>query len=206
MTKPDKKDQIIAAAEKLFGGVGYDSTSVRDICQEAKVNVAMINYYFGSKEGLLKEMIERKSLIMRGKLEAILHNPNMNCHEKLRTAVEGMIERMFSHRPFTLSVIREMTKINQPEMRKMILGLFLPNMELMREIIKMGIRKKEFRKVDAEFTICSITGTSWHVISTGDLILPGLEGSEIVTEDVLIYKERLLKHLNQLIQNHLVIE
>ena len=49
-TKPDKKDHIIAAAEKLFALRGYDSTSIRDICQEAEVNVAMVNYYFGSKK------------------------------------------------------------------------------------------------------------------------------------------------------------
>jgi len=203
MTKPDKKDQIIGAAEKLFAGVGYDSTSVRDICAEANVNVAMINYYFGSKEGLLKEMIERKSILMRGRMEALLQDKALTSHEKLRIAVEHMLERMFNHRPFTLSVIREMTKINQPEMRKMILGLFLPNMKLMREIIKTGIRKKEFRKVDVELMICTISGTAWYVISSGDLIIPGLEETEAVED---LYKQRLLKHLYQLIHNQLVIE
>jgi len=68
-TKPDKKDHILAAAQKLFALRGYDATSVRDICQEADVNVAMVNYYFGSKEGMFREMVVQKASFMRGKLE-----------------------------------------------------------------------------------------------------------------------------------------
>ena len=58
-SKTDKKDQIIASAQKLFALRGYDATSIRDICQDADVNVAMVNYYFGSKEGMFREMVEQ---------------------------------------------------------------------------------------------------------------------------------------------------
>lgn len=204
MSKLDKKDLIIEAAEKLFADVGYDSTSVRDICQVANVNVAMVNYYFGSKDGLLKEMIERKSAVMRGRLEALLQDSTLSNHDKMKLAIANMLDRMFMHRPFTLNVIREMTKLNQPEMRKMILALFLPNLKLLKELIRAGIKKKEFRKVDIEFTIASITGTCWHVISAGDLIIPRLEGKE-EDMDVSELRERLQEHLYQFIQHHLVI-
>lgn len=206
MRKPDKKDQIIEAAEKLFAAGGFDSTSVRDICQEAEVNVAMVNYYFGSKEGLLKEMIERKSVMMRGRLEALMQDKLLSEREKLQRAVESMVERMFTHRTFALSVIREMTKVNQPEIRRLILGLFMPNFQMLRELIKTGIRKKVFRKVDVEFTVSSFTGTAWFMISTGDLIIPELEGHAGKEVDINLYKERICKHFFQLIDNHLVIE
>lgn len=205
MQKPDKKDQIIEAAERLFAGVGYDSTSVRDICQEAQVNVAMINYYFGSKEGLLKEMIERKSAMMRGRLESLIQDKAMPEREKLQLVMSNMVDRMFTHRPFALSVIREITKVNQPEIRKMILGLFMPNFQFLRELIRTGIRKKQFRKVDVEFTVSSITGTIWYILSTGDLIIPELEGQNEKDPDINLYKERLCKHLFQIIDHHLVI-
>lgn len=205
MAKPDKKDQIVLAAEELFAAGGFDSTSIRDICKEAQVNVAMVNYYFGSKEGLLKEMIERKSAMMRGKLEALIQDRNLTEREKLQRAVENMVERMFTHRSFALSVIREMTKVNQPDIRRLILGLFMPNFQLLRELIKTGIRKKVFRKVDIEFTVSSFTGTVWFMISTGDLIIPALEGQTEKEQDIQVYKERICKHLFQLIDNHLVI-
>ena len=50
----DKQIAIINTAEKLFALNGFDGTSVRDIAHEAGVNLAMISYYFGSKEKLME--------------------------------------------------------------------------------------------------------------------------------------------------------
>ena len=49
----DKQIEILNVAERLFAEEGFDGTSVRDIAKNANVNVAMISYYFGSKEKLL---------------------------------------------------------------------------------------------------------------------------------------------------------
>ncbi|WP_431212540.1 TetR family transcriptional regulator [Puia sp. P3] len=54
----DKREHILTSAEKLFAEKGFDGTSVRDIAQLAGVNLAMISYYFGSKEKLLEALIE----------------------------------------------------------------------------------------------------------------------------------------------------
>ena len=46
------REDIIKAAVRLFSDKGYDNTTVRDICSEADVNVAAVNYYFKGKKGL----------------------------------------------------------------------------------------------------------------------------------------------------------
>lgn len=48
--------RILAAAEKLFADHGFDGTSVRQIAIAAKVPLALVNYHFGSKEGLYREV------------------------------------------------------------------------------------------------------------------------------------------------------
>lgn len=53
------KDRIIATAEVLFAVNGYEGTSLRDITQRADVNVAAVNYHFGSKENLLAALLDR---------------------------------------------------------------------------------------------------------------------------------------------------
>jgi AcrR family transcriptional regulator len=45
----DKKTHIIETAIELFAEKGFEGTSIRDLATKADVNVAMINYYFGSK-------------------------------------------------------------------------------------------------------------------------------------------------------------
>ncbi len=51
--------RIEEAAKGLFSRKGYAGTGVREIAREAGVNLAMINYYFGSKRGLLDALSER---------------------------------------------------------------------------------------------------------------------------------------------------
>ena len=46
----DKKEHIINHAVELFAEKGFEGTSIRDLAARAEVNVAMVNYYFGSKE------------------------------------------------------------------------------------------------------------------------------------------------------------
>jgi AcrR family transcriptional regulator len=48
--------RIIEAAGPIFAQKGFFATTVREICAAAKVNQAAINYYFGSKESLYKEV------------------------------------------------------------------------------------------------------------------------------------------------------
>lgn len=42
-----KREKILNAAEKLFADLGYKGTTTRAIAKKAKVNTAMLSYYFG---------------------------------------------------------------------------------------------------------------------------------------------------------------
>lgn len=59
---PDTKQHIIDTAEHLFANLGYHNTSLRAITTNAQVNLAAVNYHFGSKEGLLVKVLERRIL------------------------------------------------------------------------------------------------------------------------------------------------
>lgn len=54
----ESRERIKRAAIKLFARRGYHATGMRKLAAEAEVNVAMINYFFGSKKGLLKELLD----------------------------------------------------------------------------------------------------------------------------------------------------
>jgi AcrR family transcriptional regulator len=53
-------DRILDAAERLFAEHGVAGTSVRAITEQAQVNVAAVNYHFGSKENLVRAVIARR--------------------------------------------------------------------------------------------------------------------------------------------------
>jgi AcrR family transcriptional regulator len=55
----DTKERILETAERLFSERGFDRTSLRNITAAARVNLAAVHYYFGSKEGLLEAIFAR---------------------------------------------------------------------------------------------------------------------------------------------------
>lgn len=57
---PETRERILDVAERLFMAHGYEGTSMRMITGEAEVNLAAVNYHFGSKEALLREVFRRR--------------------------------------------------------------------------------------------------------------------------------------------------
>jgi AcrR family transcriptional regulator len=55
------RDRILDAAEFLFARSGFDAVSLRDITSRAGVQVAMVGYHFGGKEGLFDEVLARRA-------------------------------------------------------------------------------------------------------------------------------------------------
>jgi AcrR family transcriptional regulator len=56
----DTRARILDAAEVLFAEIGFEQASMRELTKSAKVNLAAINYHFGSKEGLIVAVFTRR--------------------------------------------------------------------------------------------------------------------------------------------------
>ena len=70
------KAAVFAAAERLFALHGFQNVSVRDITAEAKVNLASVNYHFGSKDALLFEIFRRRTAELNRERARMLHEAN----------------------------------------------------------------------------------------------------------------------------------
>jgi len=77
----ETKERILDTAEELFADRGFPGTSMRDITKAAEVNLAAINYHFGSKEALLIAVLERTTTpVNQDRLERL---------DRLEAAVAG---------------------------------------------------------------------------------------------------------------------
>jgi AcrR family transcriptional regulator len=54
----ETRDRLLKAAERLFADRGFKKVTVRDICRAARANVAAVNYHFGDKLGLYREVMQ----------------------------------------------------------------------------------------------------------------------------------------------------
>ena len=66
------KDRILHAAEELFAQQGFASTSLRQVTSRADVNIAAVNYHFGSKDNLVNEVFRRRMDVMSAQRLAAL--------------------------------------------------------------------------------------------------------------------------------------
>jgi AcrR family transcriptional regulator len=66
----ETRARLLKAAERLFADRGFKKVTVRDICRVARANVAAVNYHFGDKLGLYREVMQSAIDAMRGTNDA----------------------------------------------------------------------------------------------------------------------------------------
>ncbi len=92
-----KQNEILNVTEKLFAEKGYDGTSIRDIAKAADINVAMVSYYFGSKEKLLDALIINRVSCFGMLLETIQIEA-ISPVEKIKKYVALYIDRLYENK------------------------------------------------------------------------------------------------------------
>ena len=86
------KDRILGAAEELFAQFGFTGTSLRQVTSRADVNIAAVNYHFGSKENLVNEVFRRRMDDMSHKRLAALKTATEQHPGQLEPILAAFIE------------------------------------------------------------------------------------------------------------------
>jgi AcrR family transcriptional regulator len=204
--KVDKRAHILAVAEQLFADNGFDGTSVRDIAQLANVNLAMISYYFGSKEKLLEALIEDRAGYTLGILEELNKDQSLTSWDKIERMVEYYVDKIMNNYRFHCIMSYQYNNTRSTEIKELITNIKLRNFEQFKKVIVDGQKKKVFRKVDVELTMASWFGTLTQITSSRTYYCRLFKIDE--TDEVTFRKKivpRLKTHLKQLVRAHLDI-
>jgi AcrR family transcriptional regulator len=205
--KVDKRAHILAVAEQLFADNGFDGTSVRDIAQLANVNLAMISYYFGSKEKLLEALIEDRAGYTLGILEELNKDQSLTPWDKLERMIDFYVDKIMNNYRFHCIMSHQYNNTRSADVKELIINIKLRNFEQFKKVINDGQKKKFFRKVDVELTMASWFGTLTQMTSSRAYYCRLLKIDE--TDDATFRKKivpRLKTHLKQLVRAHLDIK
>lgn len=201
----DKKEHIMNAAIELFAEKGFEGSSIRDLAAKADVNVAMVNYYFGSKDKLFEALVEYKASFMRGRLDEIENNTKLSEIEKIDAIIESYVERLLSQPLFHRIIYQELLMGERDVMHKNIISMFTKNTLTLRNIIEHGIKKKVFKKVDPELTMATIIGTINQVMLSKAMCIMLINREESFDPYTDAgFRNRLIKHLKQIIHSSLL--
>jgi AcrR family transcriptional regulator len=123
------EEKIKAAARKLFTQKGYAATRTRDIATEAGINLALLNYYFRSKEKLFELVMMENMQHFMVSLTSIINDEKTTLEQKIETVVSNYIDML----------------TQQPDLPLFILSEIKANPE--RLIMKMGVKEVLFKSV-----------------------------------------------------------
>lgn len=85
------KERILGAAETLFARHGFDGASLRQLTSEAGVNLAAVNYHFGSKEKLVEQVFRRRLDALNAQRLAALAKVAEQADTKLEDVLDAFI-------------------------------------------------------------------------------------------------------------------
>lgn len=141
----EKQQEILNAAEKLFAIKGFDGTSVRDIAKEAQVNLAMISYYFGSKEKLLEKLFEFRMIDFKIDLAPILDDA-LTPFESLELLVTTYIRKLNGNAEL-YKILSVEGGIKKQLMKSDSYSLMKrTNLDMVSKVVEKGIRQGVFLK------------------------------------------------------------
>lgn len=109
-TELSAEEKILISASRLFTEKGFAATRTRDIAADAGINLALLNYYYRSKEKLFTEVMKLRVVQLFGRLLPILNNPKTDLEEKFTLASDLYFKVLTEHPDLPLFVLSEMHK------------------------------------------------------------------------------------------------
>jgi AcrR family transcriptional regulator len=165
--KTDKKDHILDVAERVFSEKGFDGSSTRLISGEAGVNMAMLNYYFGSKEGLFLAIFERKISSFQNIMQNLGNDESLSAWDKMEKYIEMYGEKVVNTNCFQKLLYREMGMSRDSDLSDKLRDMLMKNVAELDKILREGMANGEFRKdVDIPMVIAALYGTKNYILNT----------------------------------------
>jgi AcrR family transcriptional regulator len=130
--RPDRREAILLASEKLFALHGYHAVSIRQIAEEAGVPLALVGYYYGPKHELFHAIFEHWSHAIEERLAALrqvdLTQPSREALTQIVEAFAGPVIRLRASAEgeyYALLVARELYHAT-PESERVLRAYFDP--------------------------------------------------------------------------------
>lgn len=171
--KENTKEGLIKAAQGLFANHGYAATSVKQIADKAGVNISLVSYHFGGKEGLYKACLETEVGDVTVFFDKYIANFSSQAEYKLKLKmfVDGIITRNLEHKDVGCIIRRD---IEMDPIDPIILDVFKKTIVPMFERLILFIRKGQEvgylrADLDAKQICVLFMGGIQHAIRTDHL-------------------------------------
>jgi AcrR family transcriptional regulator len=166
-TQPDSttEEKIKEAARRVFTKKGYSATRTRDIADEAGINLALLNYYFRSKEKLFDIVMTENLQKFLFALGGSLQDEKSSLHEKVALLANNYIEMLKANPDLPLFVLSEIRA--NPE--KLASNMRMKNLLVDSSFFKQ-LKEASKGKVHPLHLVMNIMGMTIYPFVSGPLL------------------------------------
>ncbi|UZT96186.1 TetR family transcriptional regulator [Chryseobacterium fluminis] len=160
----EKQIHILDIAEELIAKKGYEGTSVRDICSKANINVAMISYYFGSKEKMMSYLYQYRVLKTRENFSEFADTIKDGKPEmQMKEIIKYIVSQLFKYNYFHGFVTQELRHTDN--LKDELLDFYQLFVKKLDDVIKKGVASGVFTFTPKpEDILTTIIGSTLFVI------------------------------------------
>lgn len=186
-------DRLLEAAHELLRDRPGGVVSVSEICTRASVNVAMVKYCFGSKDGLLDALLDRVLRALADELHP-LEGAALSPEGKLRRHVTEIV-RNYVRYPYVNRLMNERLLSAEPAAVQRISSSFaIPARDWYASVLADGEAECDWRAIDPTLFFFSIVGLCEFLFSARPLLEHGFARE---LDDELV--ERYAAHVSELV-------
>jgi AcrR family transcriptional regulator len=135
---PSTRERILRTAGQVFSEKGFKAGTVREICEKADLNLAVVQYHFGGKERLYIESVKYAHSSIAQGLKSLDWPPGTPPAQKLRGFITGFVSRLLdpSRPPWPVKLM--MHEMAQPTAAcaELVRDNILPIVEVLRQILQ----------------------------------------------------------------------
>jgi AcrR family transcriptional regulator len=156
--RPETAGRILAAAEEAFAAHGLAGARTERIAARAGVNKGLLYYYFGSKRDLYRAVLRQLLEEFRETISPA-DSPRRPARERLVAFVNSYFDFLASHPNFPRLVQREVME-SKGELDWILNDYYRPVLRGVVGLIEDGIRRGDFRRVDAQQASLTLMGAT----------------------------------------------
>lgn len=158
LKKNKTKQKVIDAASILFFQKGFHGTSVRDIAEEASVNVSLISYYFKSKQGLFEfAVIDYYETYLRVLEDSLQNDINTSALARLKNLIVVSLHFKQQNIQLTCTLQRELT-LDSTFVREVSVTYIAKENHLLKGALDEVIREYNVKKKSRSFMLMQLKG------------------------------------------------
>ena len=167
-TKIDSMQALLESAKKVFAEKGYDGATVKDLADDAGVNVSLVSYHFGGKEGLYRAVLVQFTQTGIDTIQRILKTPTSrgDFEARLRLFAEEFVDIHVREPDLCKIIHRDVEKLT-PIGEEVFRTGFFPTFLTFVQFLKSAEKSKFTRKFkDMELVASMLIGSLAHFIET----------------------------------------